>query len=123
MCSPSQLSEIPLALLNDTFSIRRAVDLYEVQQGIRLKSVMECNSFEALKYDVEAGLGGTLLPKVCVNKELRNQYLTTIPVEGMHSLDTTVDLVIRKGRAQSVCVKEMKSCIIDCMGAFNVKDD
>ena len=123
VCSPKQLSEIPLALLNDSFSIRNASDLYEVREGIRLKSVMECNSFEAVKCYVRAGLGGTLLPKVCITKELNNNYFTAIPVEGMHSLDTTLDLIIRKGRAQTASVKAMKACIIDCMEAFNVEVD
>lgn len=121
-CSPLQLSEIPLALLNGAFSIRRAVNLYEARQGIRLKTIMECNSFEALKNYVEAGLGGTLLPKICVTKELQHHYFTAVQVEGMHSLDTSVDLVIRKGRVQSACVKEMKSCIISCMEAFNSQE-
>lgn len=119
-CSASQLSHIPLALLNESFSIRRAIDLYEVRHGIRLKIAMECNSFQALKCYVEAGVGGTLLPKVCIIKELGHNSFTAIPIEGMHSLDTSVDLVIRKGRAQSAAMKEMKSCIIDCMEAFNV---
>ncbi len=119
VCSPSQLSEIPLALLTESFSIRRAVNLYEARQQIRLKSIMECNSFEALKNFVEAGLGGALLPKVCVAKELQNHCFVAIPVEGMHTLDTSVDLVMRKGRLQSGSIKEMKSCIINCMSAFN----
>ncbi|MGX9415997.1 LysR family transcriptional regulator [Vibrio sp. RC27] len=122
-CSSQQLTDIPLAILNNTFDIRRAIDLFEVRQGIRLKLAMECNSFEALKQYVEAGLGGTLLPQVCVTKELRNHHFTTVPVDGMHSLDTTVDLIIRKGKAQSASVKEMKACIIDNMGAFNIKDN
>jgi len=122
-CSSLQLSEIPLALLNTSFSIRRAVNLYEVRQGIRLKTLLECNSFEALKNFVEAGLGGTLLPKVCATKELRNKNFTAISVEGMHALDTSLDLVARKGRAQSASTKEMKSCIIHSMNAFNVSEN
>lgn len=95
VCSPSQMSGIPLALLTESFSIRRAVNLYEARQQIRLKSIMECNSFEALKNFVEAGLGCALLPKVCVAKELQNHCFVAIPVEGMHTLDTSVDLVMR----------------------------
>lgn len=119
VCTPVQLSEIPLALLTDSFSIRRAIDLYENRQQIQLKSNMECNSFDALKNFVEAGLGGTLLPKACVSKELHNNCFTLIPVEGMHTLDTSVDLVMRKGRQQNTSIKAMKSCIINCMIAFN----
>ena len=119
VCTPAQLSEIPLALLAESFSIRRAVNLYEARQQIRLKSLMECNSFEALKNFVEAGLGGTLLPKVCVTKELYHHCFVAIPVEGMHTLDTSVDLVMRKGRLQNGAIKEMKSCIINHMCAFN----
>lgn len=123
VCSPAQLSEIPLALLNETFTIRRAVNLYQVRQEIRLKSLLECNSFEALKDFVKSGLGGTLLPKVCVVKELRDKYFTAIPVEGMHALDTTIDLVMRKGRAQTASTKEIQDCIIRHMSAFNVPEN
>ncbi|WP_413283449.1 LysR family transcriptional regulator [Vibrio sp. MA40-2] len=119
-CTAAQLADIPLALLNETFSIRRAVDLYEVRQQIRLKALLECNSFEALKNFVEAGLGGTLLPKVCVTKELRAKTFTAIAVEGMHALDTSIDLVMRKGRVQSASTREIQSCIINSMDAFNV---
>ncbi|MDV7103338.1 LysR family transcriptional regulator [Vibrio sp. TH_r3] len=119
-CTPEQLADIPLALLNDSFSIRRAVDLYEVRQHIRLKTSLECNSFEALKSFVEVGLGGTLLPKVCVTKELRAGLFTAVAVEGMHALDTSIDLVMRKGRVQSASTREIQSCIINSMDAFNV---
>ena len=63
-----------------------------------------------------------MLPKVCVTKEIKKDYFTAVPIEGMHSLDTTVDFIIRKGRAQSASVKVMKACIIDCMEAFNFEE-
>ncbi|MBY8277625.1 LysR family transcriptional regulator [Vibrio fluvialis] len=119
LCSPTQLAEIPLALLNESFSIRRAINLYEARQEIRLKEILLCNSFEALKSYVEAGLGGTLLPKVCVTKELKNQSVVAIDIEGMHTLDTSVDLVIRKGRPLSASIREMRDCIVTSMSAFN----
>lgn len=123
VCSPSQLSEIPLALLNENFTIRRAINLYQVRQAIRLNTLLECNSFEALKDFVKSGLGGTLLPKVCVVKELQDEYFTAIPVEGMHMLDTTIDLVMRKGRVPTASTKEIQSCIIRHMSAFNVAEN
>ncbi|MCE0496213.1 LysR family transcriptional regulator [Vibrio salinus] len=119
ICSPSELSEIPLALLNESFSIRQATNLYEARQEIRLNDLLICNSFEALKNYVEAGLGGTLLPKVCVTKELENQSLVAIDIEGMYTLDTSLDLILRKGRVRSAPIKKMKDYIINCMDAFN----
>ncbi len=119
ICTPSQLSEIPLALLNKSFSIRQATNLYEARQEIRLNELMECNSFEALKCYVKAGLGGTLLPKTCVTSELQNNDFVAVAIEGMYSLDTSVDLVIRKGRIQSALIQKMKEHIVNCMDAFN----
>lgn len=120
--TPCELAEVPLALLNESFSIRRAVDLYEARQEIRLKELMVCNSFDAIKNYVSAGLGGTLLPKVCVSKELSNQSFVAVDIEGMHTLDTTVDLVIRKGRPLSASIQAMQECMVKGMQAFNASN-
>lgn len=119
-CDASQLSEIPLAVLNQSFSIRRALDLYSVRQGARLKIAMECNSFDAVKNYVEAGLGATVLPTVCIDKELRQGLFKAIDIEGMVALDTKVDMVVRRGRAHGASVNAMKRCIVNYMQAFNV---
>ncbi|MDP5253454.1 MULTISPECIES: LysR family transcriptional regulator [unclassified Vibrio] len=119
-CTASQLSDIPLAVLNQTFSIRRALDLYSVRQGARIKIALECNSFDVVKNYVEAGLGATVLPTVCIAKELRQGLFKAIDIEGMHSLDTKVDMVVRRGRAHGASVNAMKRCIINHMQAFNV---
>jgi hypothetical protein len=54
-----------------------------------------------------------------VTKELKNQSFVAIDIEGMHTLDTSVDLVIRKGRPLSASIREMRDCIVTSMSAFN----
>lgn len=48
--------------------------------NIKINTIMELNSLEAIKQCVKNELGITVLPRIVVDKELKSQELTTLPV-------------------------------------------
>ncbi|MBY4677003.1 LysR family transcriptional regulator [Marinobacterium arenosum] len=117
-CSLAQLQSLPLAMLNDSFSIRQLIRRFEEQHGVRFAPQLECNSFEALKIFVLAGLGGTLLPAFCTTREIQNGSLKAIPLAPAQQHSCSVDLIIRKGRERSAGIRAISEHIRQNMVAF-----
>ncbi|MGF1702659.1 LysR family transcriptional regulator [Photobacterium makurazakiensis] len=117
-CSIETLKSIPLALLHNSFSIRQIVRQFELAHSFQLSPVLECNSFQALKIFALSGTGGTLLPEVCVEREIKNGSLKAIPIESMPFVDTSVDLIMRNGHEKTVCIQKMANEIITGMSVF-----
>ncbi|PSW20317.1 LysR family transcriptional regulator [Photobacterium sanctipauli] len=119
-CTGETLDSIPLALLDHSFSIRQIVSQIEDSHGCELWPTLECNSFQALKLFALSGAGGTLLPEVCVDRELKNGSLKAIPITLMPTEQTSVDLIMRHGHEKTVSIEKMTQEIIKGMTVFNI---
>ncbi len=118
-CSFLHVQSTPLALLNESFSIRQLVSHLEAEHSIRFQPLLECNSFEALKVFVLAELGGTLLPAFCAAREIQSGILTAVPLEQIPHHNPSVDLIIRKGREPTTGILTISEHIKKHMVAFN----
>jgi DNA-binding transcriptional LysR family regulator len=61
---------------------------------------MELDSMEATKRMVEEGLGIALLPKVCLERELKQGLLTEVVITNAPAISRQIALIYRKGRRQ-----------------------
>ncbi len=118
-CSLAQLQSIPLALLNKSFSLRQSVQQLEDEYGVQFQPLLECNSFETLKVFTLNGQGGTLLPTVCIAREIENNTLKAIPLEAAQPNRSSVDLIIRRGRKHTAGIQAIRQYMKDYMVVFN----
>lgn len=116
-----ELQSQRLALLNDSFNVSQLLRRSEVEYGIRLQPVLESDSFESLKLFVLAGLGATVLPAFCVSKELREGSLKLVPLKQSRKTNTSVDLIIRRGREHTARILAIASHIEKHMAAWNTR--
>lgn len=121
-CPLKILPSVPLALLTQSFSIRQIVSQIESEHELELSPTLECNSFQALKLFALSGAGGTLLPEVCVEREIENGSLKAIPITPMSTITTSVDLIMRNGYEKTTSIEKITKDIINEMSVFNVTD-
>ncbi len=71
------------------------------QAGVVPNVAMELDSMEATKRMVEEGLGIALLPRVCLERELKMGVLVEVVVSDMASLSRQIALIYRKSRKRT----------------------
>ena len=80
--NPADLNGMDLILTESGNSYRVVMEGILAEAAIRLGSVMECGSIEAIKKLVISGLGITLLPRVVVEEELHKGQLIDLKWQG-----------------------------------------
>lgn len=68
------------------------------QAGIVPNVAMELDSMEATKRMVEEGLGIALLPRVCLERELKQGLLTEVAITNAPAISRQIALIYRKSR-------------------------
>lgn len=111
-----------LALLNDTFIINHLTKTFEAQHQMRLKPMLECDSFDSITAFLVAGLGASILPAYCVANEIRNEVLTAILLMNVRHNKLSVDLVVNKARERTEGIIAFSKYIQENMLAFHCVD-
>jgi DNA-binding transcriptional LysR family regulator len=75
------------------------------QAGVVPNVAMELDSMEATKRMVEEGLGIALLPRVCLERELKLGVLVEVAISDTPSLSRQIALIYRKGRKRARTVQ------------------
>jgi DNA-binding transcriptional LysR family regulator len=75
------------------------------QAGVVPNVVMELDSMEATKRMVEEGLGIALLPKVCLERELKRGLLAEVAITNAPAISRQIALIYRKSRKQARTVQ------------------
>jgi DNA-binding transcriptional LysR family regulator len=75
------------------------------QAGVVPNVVMELDSMEATKRMVEEGLGIALLPKVCLERELKLGLLAEVVITNAPPVSRQIALIYRKSRKQARTVQ------------------
>ena len=71
-----------------------------LQAGVVPNVAMELDSMEATKRMVEEGLGIALLPRVCLERELKQGLLAEVSITNAPSISRQIALIYRKSRKQ-----------------------
>ena len=71
------------------------------QAGVVPNVVMELDSLEATKRMVEEGLGIALLPRVCLERDLKQGLLAEVTITNAPAISRQIALIYRKSRKQT----------------------
>jgi LysR family cyn operon transcriptional activator len=95
--SKHALEQEPLVLFNDHYALRRNIDLYCLEQGIKLPIAMEASSLSVIIEMVRLGRLATILPDTisCAQQGLHS--IALLPELPHH----TISLICRKGTYKS----------------------
>jgi DNA-binding transcriptional LysR family regulator len=114
-----QLQSHTLALLNDSFIINHLIRTFEAQHHIRLRPMLECDSFDSITAFLLAGLGVSILPAYCVSNEIKNKTLTAIPLKDVRHNNLSFELVVNTEREHSDGIIAFSEHMRENMLAFN----
>lgn len=81
--TPQQLIEQPILLYEEGEGSRKILEHYLQQHNIDkndLKIIMELGSTEAIKSGVESGIGVAILPRNSVDRDIKAQSVTALPL-------------------------------------------
>ena len=101
-----ELSQIPFVTRIGSKSVRQLEE-----KGIQLNIVMQCESSDAVKSAVEAGLGVGLLYRGSVELALRSGYFKPITIPELQNLDVKCYLIYRKGESLSTNASDFLSVL------------
>ncbi len=121
-CTELSLQEVAgetFAVLTEAFHIRQLLTLWENKSRIHLRAQLTCNSFDALKLYVRTGLAVTVLPRFSASSEIRDGTLHAIDLVDEVLTNTSVHLVMRKGRQTTAAMQTMRDYIGRTMEAFS----
>jgi len=79
-------------------------DLFR-QAGVVPNVAMEMDSMEATKRMVEEGIGIALLPRVCLERELKQGLLAEVAISNAPAISRQIALIYRKSRKQGRTVQ------------------
>ena len=91
----------PVILFDRGSSYYGLINSFFRQAGVVPNVAMELDSMEATKRMVEEGLGIALLPRVCLDRELKLGVLVEVTITDMPSLSRQIALIYRKSRKRA----------------------
>lgn len=92
------LADLPLALPEAGFGIRRLVDEACRRLGVSLTPMLETNSIEALRGFARTGAGVSILPRTSCRRELKTGAIDTALFSDEALRHSTMDLSVLAGR-------------------------
>ena len=95
--SKHALEQEPLVLFNDHYALRRNIDLYCLEQGIKLPIAMEASSLSVIIEMVRMGRLATILPDTISCAQHGLHSIALLPELPHH----TISLICRKGTYKS----------------------
>ena len=114
-----QISEYPLALIDQQFGMGQLVSLVEELEHIRFEPQLRTNSVAVLKNFVLSGMGVTFMPRLTVQSEVEQEKIICIPVPHPVLTDASAHIVSHKGRELTVSSEALIAHLHDGMLFFN----
>ncbi|MBE9915086.1 LysR family transcriptional regulator [Paenibacillus donghaensis] len=74
-----ELAEEPLVLFPEKFLVRRMIDVYSKEAGLRMEPIMELSTMDSILQLVRLNVGGTILPRTYLNL-MRHADVQIIPI-------------------------------------------
>ncbi|WP_243186976.1 LysR family transcriptional regulator substrate-binding protein [Clostridium muellerianum] len=115
----SDLEEITISQLeHQSFILIESESGYSMElkktfqkQNVKVDSIMELGSIEAIKQCVKEGLGISLLPRIAVDKEIKNGELIALPVETNNIL-IHAKMIYHVNKWMSAPLKALKDIVL-----------
>lgn len=100
-----------------------SMELRKLLQNLNVKvdTIMELGSIEAIKQCVEKGLGITFLPRIVVNKEIENGELIMLPVQ-MDNIPIHAKMVYHVDKWMSAPLAALKDIVLKLSFTNNGKE-
>lgn len=102
----------PLALPDQAFAARQAIDEVAARADLELDPVFVTGSLEMLKELVLAGAALTLLPKLAVLRDVEEGQMLAVPFVSHQQVTTEIDLCVAPDRPLSIAA-ETFACFIE----------
>jgi DNA-binding transcriptional LysR family regulator len=96
------LAGLALALPDSDFGVRRIFNRACARAGLPLSPALTSNVFETLRDFVRAGAGVAILPMRAITRHQRSGDLAAVAFEDAEFRNTTIDIVVRRGRLARV---------------------
>jgi DNA-binding transcriptional LysR family regulator len=96
--SISELKALALAMPEETFGVRRIVNIAAQANGIDLVPALVSDSFEALRGFARLSGGGAILPRLSIEAERKIGVLKAVRIDVPAFNETTADVIILKDR-------------------------
>ncbi len=95
-----ELADEPFILHKVGTTTRERLVKHFSDGGVRIKVTMELASIETIKRFVSIGMGISIVPRLCIDKEIEDGSLATLRIQGA-KFQRQLGLVYRKDRYQS----------------------
>jgi len=92
------LADLPMALPDHDFGVRRIVDRATAARGFRITPVLASNVFETLRDFARLGAGAAILPLRATLAKAGDEGLRIIPIAEPTFRDATIDVVVDRTR-------------------------
>lgn len=99
------LGGFPLALPDQAFAARRAIDEVAARAGVELDPVFVTSSLEVLRELVLGGAALTLLPRLSVLREVEEGQMVAVPFVAAQQVKTEIDLCVSPERPLSIAAE------------------
>lgn len=109
--SIDELLEVPLALVESGYGLRRAVEVFEFNHRVQLRPVFTTNGLASLKAFVVRGHGATLLSRITMRSEIEAGQAKALPIDEPIFRQTEAQLWVRKKRRLPPAAAEMTRLI------------
>jgi DNA-binding transcriptional LysR family regulator len=117
--SLDDLQQFAIGLLPAQHRIRQSIKVVEDAVGIKLRPVIESNSYEILKSLVKNKLAITILPEFAIKTGGWESIFKLIPLQHERLAQTTSAIIARQGRAIPESVMEFVNSVIARHNAFS----
>ncbi|WP_181175663.1 LysR family transcriptional regulator [Mesorhizobium sp. B2-3-4] len=110
--SVAELAELPLALPDASFGIRKLVDGWCVTRKLRLKVVLETNSIEALRGYARSGAGVTLLPYLSSRRDVETGMVRAIRLDVEELRSSSVEVCVHADRLAPIAAEAFLESLV-----------
>ena len=101
----ADLVSLPLALPDQSFAARQAIDEAAARAGLELDPVFVTGSLEMLKELVQGSAAITLLPKLAVLRDIEQGEMHAVPFVSAQQVKTEIDLCVAPDRPLSIAAE------------------
>ena len=111
----AELLELPLALPDSTFGIRKLVDGWCVTRKLRLNIVLETNSIEALRGYARSGAGVTLLPFLSSRRDVETGMVKAIRLDVQELRSSSVEVCVHAERLLPIAAEAFLKSLVSLL--------
>lgn len=95
-----QLQRIPFVAFDPDIPTRKAIDRVLHDQGIDVEVIQEFDNVETIKRSVEAEVGVSIIPRRCVQMEVKAGTLIALPIADLR-IERPVGVIYKRGKTFS----------------------